>query len=34
VWKKIQASLQSDKRSWYFTWKPTYIYDNISLFSS
>jgi hypothetical protein len=31
---KIQVSLKSDKNNGYFTWKPMYIYDNISLNSS
>jgi hypothetical protein len=29
--KKIQVSLKNDKNSEYFTWKPVYAYDNISL---
>ena len=36
-WKsvnKIQVSLKSDKNDGYVTWRPTYIYDNISLNSS
>ena len=32
--QKIQISLQSDKNDGYFTWRPMYIYDNISLSSS
>jgi hypothetical protein len=28
---KIQDSLKFDKNNVYFTWKPPYIYDNISL---
>ena len=28
---KIQVSLKSDKLNRYFTWRPVYIYDNISL---
>jgi len=32
--EKIQVSLKSDKNSWYFAWRPMYIYDNISLSSS
>jgi len=32
--KKIQVSLKSDKNNPYFTWKPTYIHDNASLYSS
>ena len=28
--EKIQVSLKSDNH-WYFTWRSTYIYDNISL---
>ena len=31
---KINLSLKSDKNNEYFTWKPTYIYDNISSSSS
>jgi hypothetical protein len=27
----IQVSLKSDKNNGYFTWRPMYIYDNISL---
>jgi hypothetical protein len=26
--EKLQASLKSDKSNRYFTWRPTYIYDN------
>jgi hypothetical protein len=36
-WKsveKIQVSLKSDKNNGYFTRRPVYIYDNISLNSS
>ena len=29
--EKIQVSLKSDKNNGYFTWKPTYIYDHISI---
>jgi hypothetical protein len=29
--EKIQDSLKSDKNNGYFTWRPTYTYDNISL---
>jgi hypothetical protein len=29
--QKIQLSLKSDKNNGYFTWRPVYIYDNISL---
>ena len=29
--EKIQVSLKSDKNNGYFTWKPIYIYGNISL---
>ena len=29
--KKIKVSLKSDKNNGYFTWRPAYIYDNISL---
>jgi hypothetical protein len=32
--EKIQVSLKSDKNKGYFTWRPMYIYDNISLNSS
>jgi hypothetical protein len=28
---KIEVSLKSDKKNGYFTWRPLYIYDNISL---
>ena len=28
---KIQVSLKSDKNNRYFTWRPIYVYDNISL---
>ena len=31
---KNQVSLKSDKNNWYFTWRPMYTYDNISLKSS
>ena len=33
---KIQVLLKSNKHNRYanFTWRPTYIYDNISLISS
>jgi len=29
--EKIQVSLKSDKNKAHFTWRPVYIYDNISL---
>ena len=29
----IQASLKSDKNNGYFTWRPMYMYGNISLIS-
>jgi hypothetical protein len=32
--EKIKVSLKSDKNNEYFTWRPVYIYDNISLSSS
>ena len=32
--EKIQVSLKSENNNWYFTQKPKYIYDNISLNSS
>jgi hypothetical protein len=32
--EKIQVSLKPDKNNGYFTWRPMYIYDNISLTSS
>jgi hypothetical protein len=32
--EEIQVSLKSDKNSGYFTWRPAYIYDTISLNSS
>ena len=32
--EKIQVPLNSDKNNRYFTWRPIYIYDNISLSSS
>jgi hypothetical protein len=32
--EKIQVSLESDKNKGYFTRRPVYIYDNISLNSS
>jgi hypothetical protein len=32
--EKIQVSLKSDKNNGYFTWRPMYIYDYISLNSS
>jgi len=28
---KIQVSLKSDKSNWYFTWRPTYIYNSTLL---
>ena len=31
---KIQVSLKSDKNKGYFTWRPMYIFDHISLISS
>jgi hypothetical protein len=32
--KKIQVSLKMDKNSRYFTWRPIYIFDHMSLNSS
>ena len=32
--EKIQLSLKSDKNNGYFTWRPTYIFDHISLIST
>jgi len=32
--EKIQISLKSDKNNGYFTWRPIYIFDQISLNSS
>jgi len=32
--EKIQVSLKSYKNNGYFTWRPMYIYDHISLRSS
>jgi hypothetical protein len=32
--EKVQVSLKSDKNNAYCAWRPTYIYDNISLISS
>jgi len=32
--EKIQVSLKSDKNTGYFTWRPIYIFDRISLTSS
>jgi len=32
--EKIQVSLKSDKNNGYFTWRPIYIFDHISLSSS
>jgi len=32
--EKIQVLLKSDKKNRYFTWKPIYIFDHISLISS
>jgi len=32
--EKIQASLQSDKNNGFFTWRPIYIFELISLDSS
>jgi hypothetical protein len=31
--EKVQVWLKSNKNNGYFTWRPTYIYDNISLIS-
>jgi hypothetical protein len=31
---KVQVSLKSDNKNGYFTWRPMYIYGNISLDSS
>jgi hypothetical protein len=31
--EKIQVSLKSDKNNRYFTWRPVYIFDHISLIS-
>jgi hypothetical protein len=31
---KTQVTLKPDKNNGYFTWRPTYLYDNISLISS
>jgi len=31
---EIQVWLKYDKNNGYFTWRPTYIYDNISLIAS
>jgi len=31
--EKIQVSLKPGKNNGYFTWRPVYIYDNISLIS-
>ena len=32
--ERIQDSWKSDKTKWYFTWRPTYIFDQIWLISS
>jgi len=32
--EKIQFSLKADKKYGYFTWRPIYIFDNISLIYS
>jgi len=32
--QEIQVSLKSDKNNGYFTWRPIYIYDHISVISS
>ena len=32
--EKVQVSLKSDKNNGYFTWRPMYIFDHISLSSS
>jgi len=32
--KKIQVSLKSDKNNGYFTWKPIFVFDHITLSSS
>jgi hypothetical protein len=32
--ENIQVSLKPDENNGYFTWRPVYIYDNISLDSS
>jgi hypothetical protein len=32
--ERIQVSLKHDKNKGYFTWRPLYIYNNISLISS
>jgi len=32
--EKIQDLLKSDKKPGYFTWRPIYIFDHISLTSS
>jgi len=29
--EKTQVSLKSDKKNGYFTWRPIYIYNHISL---
>jgi hypothetical protein len=34
VSRKLKISLKSDNNNGYFTWRPMYIYDNISLNSS
>jgi len=33
IFEEIQVSLKSDKNNGYFSWRPMYIYDHISLFS-
>ena len=32
--EKIDVLLKSDNNNEYFTWRPMYIYDNVSLISS
>jgi hypothetical protein len=32
--ENIQISLKSDKNNGYFTWRPMYIYDKISMNSA
>ena len=27
---EISSSIKSDKNNWYFTWRPMYVYGNIS----
>jgi len=31
--QKIQVPLKSDKNNWYFTWRPTYIFDLVQFVS-